>query len=170
MGLFARTFLPAAADAGLTMPTITRHLPVVQRCLGPGDAVLLVARCVRPDHPLAGEHLLVLTRHRIVITRESRVLRKAKLHLDAPIRELSTVSWAPDPRLVAVELSATAIGGGRERFWIKVRHPKAVWLLDATFGYVFQAVAPAPWSPPHPPRQRGELAVVHGSNLHRMPR
>ncbi|MEN3309873.1 MAG: hypothetical protein V7603_6075 [Micromonosporaceae bacterium] len=147
MDLFARTFLPAATDAGLAMPTVTRHLPVVRRCLGPGNAVLLVARCVRPDHPLAGEHLLVLTRHRMVITRESRLLHKARLHLDAPIQELSRVTWSPDPRLVAVELAATAIDGIRERFWIKVRHPKAVWLLDATFGYVFQAAARALHTP-----------------------
>jgi hypothetical protein len=143
MDLFARTFLPAAMDAGLAMPTVARHLPVVRRCLGPDDAVLLVARCVRPDRPLAGEHMFVLTRHRMVITRERRIRHKARLHLDAPIEELANVTWAPDPRLVAVELAATAIDGVRERFWIKVRHPKAVWLLDATFGYVFQAAARA---------------------------
>jgi hypothetical protein len=143
MDLFARTFLPAAADAGLTMPTIIRHQPVVRRCLGPGDAVLLVGRCVRPDRPLAGEHLLVLTRSRMVVTREGRLLRRARLHLDAPIGELSRVTWAPEPRLIAVELAATAIDGVRERLWIKVRHPRAVWLLDATFRYVFRKAARA---------------------------
>jgi hypothetical protein len=139
MDLFARTFLPAAADAGLSMPTISRNIPIFRRCLGADDAVLLVTRCVRPDRALAGEHILVLTRHRLVVTHEGRMTHRIKLHLDAPIHELSQVVWASDPRAASVELSATAIDGIRERFWIKVRHPKAVWLLDATFGYVFKA-------------------------------
>jgi hypothetical protein len=139
MDLFARTFLPAAADAGLSMPTISRHIPVFRRCLGADDAVLLVTRCVRPDRALAGEYILVLSRHRLVVTHEGRVTHRIKLHLDAPIHELSQVGWAPDPRLATIELAATAIDGIRERFSIKVRHPKAVWLLDATFGYVFKA-------------------------------
>jgi hypothetical protein len=143
MDLFARTFLPAATDAGLPLPTVTRHLPVVRRCLGPGHAVLLAVRCVRPERPLAGEHLLVLTRHRLVVTRETRFTKRARLHLDAPLHELFRVTWTPDPRLEAVELAATAVDGIRERFWIKVRAPKAVWLLDATFGYVFHAAARA---------------------------
>ena len=62
MDLFARTFLPAATDAGLDMPTISRHLPVFRRCLG-ADTVLLVSRCTRADRPLSGEHVLVLSRH-----------------------------------------------------------------------------------------------------------
>jgi hypothetical protein len=141
MDLFARTFLPAATDAGLPLPTVTRHLPLVRRCLGPGQAVLLAVRCVRSERPLAGEHLLVLTRHRMVVTREARFTRRSRLHLDAPLHELYRVTWKPDSHLDAVELAATAVDGIRERFWIKVRHPKAVSLMDATFGYVFQAAA-----------------------------
>ncbi len=137
MDAFARTFLPAAADAGLDMPTISRHLPVFRRCLG-ADPVLLVTRCTRADRPLAGEHLLVLTRHRLVVTHESRLVHKLRLHLDAPIHELAHVRWAPDPLLTSVQLAATAIDGIRERFTIKLRHPELVWHLDETFGYVFQ--------------------------------
>ncbi len=138
MDLFARTFLPAAADAGLSMPTISRHIPVFRRCLGPEDMVLMVARCIRPDRVLAGEHLLVLSRNRLVVTHESRVLHRIRLHLDAPIHELSSVLWEADPKTAAVELAATAIDGIRERFSIKVRHAKAVWALDAKLGYVFR--------------------------------
>jgi hypothetical protein len=137
MDLFARTFLPAATDAGLSMPTISRHLPVIRRCLGPADAVLLAARCVRPDRPLASEYLLTLTRHRLVITYLGRLTHRVRLHLDAPLAELSDVSWAPDLRLSSVELAATAIDGIRERFWIRVRQARGVWLLDATFRFVF---------------------------------
>ena len=138
MDAFARTFLPAAADAGLDMPTISRHLPVFRRCLG-ADPVLLVTRCTRADRPLAGEYLLVLTRNRLVVTHESRLVHKLRLHLDAPIHELAHVRWAPDLLQTSVQLAATAIDGIRERFTIKVRHPDAVWHLDETFGYVFQA-------------------------------
>jgi hypothetical protein len=137
MDAFARTFLPAAADAGLDMPTITRLLPAFRRCLGT-DSVLLVARCTRADRPLAGEHVLALSRHRLVVTHESRLVHKLRLHLDAPIHELSDVAWAPDGLLTSVELAATAIDGIRERFTIKVRHPELVWHLDETFGYVFE--------------------------------
>jgi hypothetical protein len=146
MDLFARTFLPAATDAGLDMPTISRHLRVFQRCLG-ADSVLLVSRCTRADRPLAGEHILVLSRHRLVVTHESRVVRKLRLHLDAPIHELAEVTWTPSPLLTSVELAATAIDRVHERFTIKVRHPELVWHLDETFGYVFQgtgqSLAPA---------------------------
>jgi hypothetical protein len=137
MDLFARTFLPAATDAGLDMPTISRHLPVFRRCLG-ADTVLLVSRCTRADRPLAGEHVLVLSRHRLVVTHESRLMHKLRLHLDAPIHELADVRWTPDGLLTSVELAATAIDGIRERFTIKVRHPELVWHLDETFDQVFR--------------------------------
>ena len=136
MDLFARTFLPAATDAGLDMPTISRHLPIFRRCLG-GDSILLVSRCTRPDKPLAGEYVLALSRNRLVVSHETRLVHKLRLHLDAPIHELSDVRWTPDPVRGCVEFSATAIDGIRERFTVKVRHPKLVWQLDETFGYVF---------------------------------
>ncbi|OLE21918.1 MAG: hypothetical protein AUG44_26135 [Actinobacteria bacterium 13_1_20CM_3_71_11] len=136
MDLFARTFLPAATDAGLDMPAISRHLPVFRRCLG-ADTVLLVSRCTRPDRPLSGEHVLVLSRHRLVVTHESRLVHKLRLHLDAPIHELADVRWTPDALLTSVELAATAIDGIRERFTLKVRHPELVWHLDELFGQIF---------------------------------
>jgi hypothetical protein len=140
MDLFARTFLLAATDAGLDMPTINRHLPVFRRCLG-GDSILLVSRCTRADRPLSGEHLLVLSRNRLVVTHETRLVHKLRLHLDAPLHELADVRWTPDPMLTSVELSATAIDGIRERFTLKVRHPGLIWQLDETLGDLF---TPAP--------------------------
>jgi hypothetical protein len=136
MDLFARTFLPAAADAGLDMPTISRHIPVFRRCLG-ADAVQLVTRCTRPDRSLGGDYLLTLTRHRLVVTHESRVVHRLRLHLDAPIHELADVSWVPDPTRTAMELSATAIDGIRERFTIRLRHREASWQLESTFARIF---------------------------------
>ncbi len=140
MDLFARTFLPAAANAGMSMPRIARHIPLVRRCLGTEDAVLRVARCARPGRPLAGEHVLVLTRHRLVVTRAPWFARRARLHLDAPIHELADVAWRADPASASVELAATAVDGIRERFLIKVRLPRTAWLFEETFGYVFRGV------------------------------
>jgi len=141
MDLFARTFLPAAADAGLDMPTIGRYLPVFRRYLG-ADAVELVTRCTRPDRPL-GEYVLVLTRHRLVIIHESRVVHRVRLHLDAPLHELADVTWVPDPTRTTVELSATAIDGIRERFTIRLRRRDALAQLDRRLGAICDAPAPA---------------------------
>jgi hypothetical protein len=144
MDLFARTFLPAAADAGLPMPTIGRHLALFRRCVGATNAVLAVGRCLRADRPLAGQHLLVLSRDRLVVTHESRVVHRIRLHLNAPVEELSGISWRRATR-GSLEFAATAIDGVRERFLIQARHPLAVALLEATFNDVFhrRGLAPA---------------------------
>jgi hypothetical protein len=136
MDLFARTFLPAAADAGLSMPTISRHIVIFRRCVGAANPVLTVVRCVRADRPLAGPHVLVLSPQRLVVTHESRVVHRIRLHLDAALSELSAISWTSDPRRGALELVATSVDGVRERFWIPARHPKSVAVLEATLGYL----------------------------------
>ncbi|MFV2102298.1 hypothetical protein [Micromonospora sp. LOL_024] len=139
MDVFSRTFLPAAAEAGLAVQTASRHMPVFRRCVGSGDATVLVTRCSRPDRPLIGDHLLLLTHRRLVITRQTRVLQRLRLHLNTELRELSHVTWSPDPRLRCVELAATAIDGVRERFLIRAQHPQQVWQLDALLNHAFRA-------------------------------
>ncbi|AEB47858.1 MULTISPECIES: hypothetical protein [Micromonospora] len=138
MDVFSRTFLPAAAEAGLAVQTATRHMPVFRRCVGASDATVLVTRCSRPDRPMSGEYLLLLTHRRLVITRQTRVLHRLRLHLNTELRELSHVTWSPDPRLHSVELAATAIDGIRERFLVRTQHPKQVWQLDALFNHAFR--------------------------------
>ncbi|MFC8845737.1 MULTISPECIES: hypothetical protein [unclassified Micromonospora] len=138
MDVFSRTFLPAAAETGLAVQAVSRHVPVFRRCVGAGDATVLVARCGRPDR-VAGEYLLLLTHRRLVITRQSRVLHRLRLHLNAELCELSDVTWSADPRRPAVELAATAIDGVRERFVIRVQHPRQVWQLDALLHHAFRA-------------------------------
>jgi len=138
MDVFSRTFLPAAAEAGVAIPTVSRHMPVLRRCVESDDPAVLVTRCLRPDRPLRGEFLLLLTHRRLVVTQETRVLHRLRLHLNAELRHLHNVSWSPDPRLSAVELAATAIDGVRERFWIRTGHPKQVWHLDALLSHVFR--------------------------------
>ncbi|RKN46212.1 hypothetical protein [Micromonospora endolithica] len=144
MDVFSRTFLPAATEAGLAVQTATRHMPVFRRCVGSGDATILVSRCSRPDRPAAGEYLLLLTHRCLVVTQQTRVLHRLRLHLNTELRELSNVTWSPDPRLQAVELAATAIDGIRERFLIRTRHPKQVWQLDALLNHAFRTRLRAP--------------------------
>jgi hypothetical protein len=138
MDVFSRTFLPAAAEAGVAIPTVGRHMSVFRQCVCADDATALVARCVRPDRPLQGEYMLLLTYRRLVVTHETRVLHRLRLHLNTELGHLSNVTWSPDPRISAVELAATAVDGVRERFWIKVAHPKQVWHLDALLSHVFR--------------------------------
>ena len=138
MDVFSRTFLPATSEAGIPMPTVSRHMPIVRRCVESDDATVLVTRAQRPDRPLGRDFLLVLTYRRLVVTQESRVLRRLRLHLNTELRHLANVTWHPDPRLSAIELAATAVDGIRERFWIHAGHPKQVWHLDALFSHLFR--------------------------------
>ena len=138
MDVFSRTFLPAAAEAGVAIPIVSRHLPVFRRCVAPDDPTALVARCLRADRAIQGEYLLLLTYRRLVVTCESRVLHRLRLHLNSELGHLGNVTWNPDPRISAVELAATAVDGVRERFWIRVGHPKQVWHLDALLSHVFR--------------------------------
>jgi hypothetical protein len=57
MDASSRTLLPATAEAGIAIPTVSRHAPIFRRCVEPEDSTILVARCLRPDRPLQGEHL-----------------------------------------------------------------------------------------------------------------
>jgi hypothetical protein len=159
MDVFCRTFLPAAAEAGVGISTVSRHMPVFRRCVEPEDEAVLVTRCLRPDRPMLGEFLLLLTNRRLVVTQETRLLHRLRLHLNAELRHLHDVTWNPDLRVPAVELSATAIDGVRERFWIRTGHPKRLWHLDALLSEAFR-----PRIQVHRPT-RAVTAVVHNSNL-----
>lgn len=160
MDAFSRTFLPAAAEAGVAMPTVSRHLPIFRRCVEPDDSAVVVTRCVRPNSPLEGEFLLLMTYRRLVVTQETRVLHRLRLHLNAELRDLSNVNWNTDPRTSAVELAATAVDGVRERFWIKVGHPKQVWHLDALLSRVFRTRLPNPSMITLPTRSPGMRAAA----------
>jgi hypothetical protein len=137
MDVFSRTFLPAAAEAGVAIPTVSRHMPIFRRCVDPDDSAILVTRCVRPDAPMAGDFLLLLTYRRLVVTRESRVLHRLRLHLNANLRHLSNVTWSPDLRQSAVDVAATAVDGVRERFRMRLAEPEQVWHFDALLKHVF---------------------------------
>jgi hypothetical protein len=138
MDVFSRTFLPAAAEAGVAIPTVSRHMPIFRRCIEPDETTVLVSRCLRPDAPLAGEFMLVLTHRRLVITQETKVLHRLKLHLNANLRHLSNVSWRPDPARSTVDVTATAVDGVREQFRMRLGHPQAVTRFDTLLQGVFR--------------------------------
>ncbi|HEY0698549.1 MAG TPA: hypothetical protein VGD43_12155 [Micromonospora sp.] len=149
MDVFSRTFLPAAAETGMATTVISRHLPVFRRCVEPGDATVLVTRCIRPDRPGQGDYLLLLTHRRLVVLRQTRVLRQLRLHLNTELRHLSNVTWSPDPVLPAVELAATAVDGIRERFLIRAGRSRPVHQLDALLTRAFRgAPTPPSWGRP----------------------
>ena len=78
MDVFSRTFLPAAAEAGIAIPSVSRHMPILRRCVDPDDATVLVTRCTSPDRPLGGDYLLLLTYRRLVVIQETRVLHRLR--------------------------------------------------------------------------------------------
>ena len=137
MDVFSRTFLPAAAEAGVAIPTVSRHMPIFRRCVELDDPAILVTRCTRPDAPMTGDFLMVLTYRRLVVTRETRVLHRLQLHLNANLRHLSNVTWSPDVRDTSVEMCATAVDGVRERFKMRLGDAEQVWHFDALLKHVF---------------------------------
>ncbi len=138
MDVFSRTFLPAAAEAGVAIPTVSRHMPIFRRCVDPDDATVLVTRCISTDRPLAGDFLLLLTYRRLIVTQETRVLHRLRLHLNANLRHLSDVNWNPDLRASAVDVAATAVDGVRERFRMRLAEPEQVWRVDALLKHAFR--------------------------------
>ena len=143
MDVFSRTFLPAAAEAGVPIPTVSRHMPIFRRCVDPDDTTVLVSRCHRPDAPMSGDFLLLLTYRRMVVIQETKVLHRLRLHLNANLRHLSNVSWNPDPDRSAIEVAATAVDGVRERFRLRLSEPEAVLRSDSLLQQVFRSPRPA---------------------------
>src|SRR5687768_11145477 len=143
MDVFSRTFLPAAAEAGVPIPTVSRHMPIFRRCVDPDDTTVLVSRCYRPDAPMSGDFLLLLTYRRMVVIQETKVLHRLRLHLNANLRHLSNVSWNPDVGRSAIEVAATAVDGVRERFRLRLSEPEAVLRSDSLLQQVFRSPRPA---------------------------
>ena len=137
MDVFSRTFLPATAEAGLPIPMVSRHMPVVRRCVAPEETTVLVTRCHRSGAPMIGPFLFLLTNRSLVISRESRLLRRVQLHLATRVRDLSDVAWSL-PERSGVEFAATAADGVRERFWLPARDPSDVAHIDALLRYAFR--------------------------------
>jgi hypothetical protein len=119
---FPRRILDAAADAGIDPATVGRHLPILRRCVPDDDAPVLVTRAQRDGDRTC--YLVLLTARRLVVTAESRVLRRRRLHLHANPRLLVDVLWTAEPTMGGVALAATAVDGVREHFWLRTNAPE----------------------------------------------
>ncbi|HWG99774.1 MAG TPA: hypothetical protein VNV66_10715 [Pilimelia sp.] len=142
MDVFAGTFLSAAAASGVARSFAARHLPVVRRCVRADEDALLVARCGRPGGGPRGGRLLLITRRRLVVTQESGLLRRLRLHLHAELHQLAGVGWSVDPGRSAVDLAVTAVDGVRERFRIQALRPELVDRLGDLLDEAFRLRAP----------------------------
>jgi hypothetical protein len=141
----AGTMVSEAADVCVPLSTLYRHLPILRPCLGPRDQALVVAACARSAHPGGSlGHLLLLTRYRLVVTSERRLLRRRRLHLNADFNELAEVAWTAEPTHGGVQLAATAVDGVREHFWIRLGDADRVWRLDALLRAAFLPAVPVP--------------------------
>lgn len=126
-----------ATEAGVLPTTVSQHLPVLRRCADPRDPLLLVAACLRLDQPGRGEHVLLLTRSRLVVTWRSRLTGRVLLHLNAGLRELTNVAWTSEPGQSTVEFAATAGDGLRERFRLNLTDQVQARRVELLFGEVF---------------------------------
>jgi hypothetical protein len=128
--------LTAASITGTDPAAVHRLLPILRSCVPYDDAPLLLARANRPGD--RASYLLLLTPHRLVVAAETRILRRQRLHLSADPGQLVDVLWTPEPALGAVALSATAMDGVREHFWIRTADVDAA---AEALAYVFRPAA-----------------------------
>jgi hypothetical protein len=138
---FSRTYLPAAAEAQIPFTVINRHAHVLRHCAGDHDPVRLVAPCFRgTDNSTLRRpaSLLMVTQRRLVVTTQSRVLRKLRLYLNTSLHQLFDVTWNADPQRDAMQLAMTAVDGVREHFWVQMSGPQQVWRLDDALQAAFQ--------------------------------
>jgi hypothetical protein len=152
MDLFSRTMLACSAEAGLTTTALSRHVPLLRRNIPAGDQVSLLSRCVGSDGLGNGDHILMLTGERIVVTRQSRLLGRVRLCLDAPVSAIENLRWSADPAGPGVELNFTVLVGPeatephRWHFWLPATHAKRVWRIDALLARAFRRPRADAWS------------------------
>jgi hypothetical protein len=101
------------------------HLAVLRRGVDPDDPTVLAAR--------HRGGFLLLTRHRLVVTRRPRLLSRLRLHLNANLRHLSNLSWSADARQQALTVNLTAVDGVREKFVLQLADADEVRRAEAVF-------------------------------------
>ena len=144
MDLFSRTMLASSAEAGLTTTTLGRHVPLLRRNVRPSDRVALLTGCVGSDGLASGDCMLMLTGERIVVTRQSRLLGRIRLCIDAPVSAVENLRWSADPNGPGIELNFTVLEGPgaasprRWHFWLPASHAKRVWRIDALLARAFR--------------------------------
>jgi hypothetical protein len=142
LDVFSRTFYPLAAQTGIPMRTLRRHLQVYRRYTDGDDSTMLVSRCARAARPDAGPYLMLLTREQLVVTKETGYIRHPRVYLQVPVSQLQAVTWTADPDGASVDL-AMSTPRGRERFSIQALYARQTWRLDVALGRVFRKSAAA---------------------------
>lgn len=167
MDLFSRTMLASSAEAGLNTTTLSRHVPLLRRNIRPTDRVELLTGCIGSDGLGSGDHMLMLTSERIVVTRQSRLLGRIRLCLDAPVTAVENLRWSADPNGPGVELNFTVLEGPgaaaphRWHFWLPASHAKRVWRIDALLARAFRR--PQAVATPMIVSQRPPQTPIHGT-------
>ena len=133
---FSRTLLPAAAESGLPVTTVSRHMPVLRRHLADAGPVLVAAGAIFADRPWLGDVVVAITEKQLVVTQETRFLHRVRPHIVASVPALVNVSWSLDPREATMELAFTG-KRQRHRFLMNAHDRHQVWRLDAVFGQIF---------------------------------
>lgn len=134
--------LLSSVASGVSRPVLHRHLPILRRCVGSRERPLIVASCARSDQadqPGRFRNLLLLTKHRLVVTSELGLFRRLRLHLNVGLNQLLDVTWCPEPERCGLRLRATAVDGAREWFWIKLGTNERVEWLDEVLRDAFAA-------------------------------
>jgi hypothetical protein len=137
LDVFSRTFLPLAAQAGIPIPVLSRHMPVFRRYVDPDEPTMLVSRCARAERPMGRRYIVMLTKRHLVVTRETPLLRRPKVYLEADVSTLEGVTWTTDLAGAAVDF-AVSTAAKRERFSIRALYPRQMWRLEAALGQVFR--------------------------------
>lgn len=133
MDKFGLSLLPAAAQAGLDTITVSRHVPLFRRAVGRHDTTLIVAPCTEPHRFIRGDLVLLLTRRRLVITRQTRPLHRVRGYVSAELAHLSEVDWEPKPRIGMVDFRFTADGRAHHT-WVRAPQPGRLDELTTAFG------------------------------------
>jgi hypothetical protein len=152
---FSRTYLPAAAEAQIPTATANRHATVLRRCAGTRDTVTVVAPCFRSNRQASRfgpSNVLMVTARRLVITTQSPILRRLRLHLNAELSQLADVTWTAEPDGAVMQLALTAMDGAREHFWIRMGSREQLQRLNDALTLVFRR--------PNPARHRVSLGLA----------
>lgn len=137
MDRFSRTLLAASAESGLATITLSRHVPSLRRNLRSDDEVVVLTPCLRAGGGFPGEFLLLLSKRRLVMTRQSKLLNRVRLSVDAPLSEISDVHWSTEPSMPGIEVAFT-YAEERHRFWINAQHSRHAWRLEAALARTFR--------------------------------
>ncbi|BCJ38991.1 hypothetical protein Athai_64940 [Actinocatenispora thailandica] len=138
MDTFSLSLLPAAADAGLDTLTVSRHVPVFRRDVGRHDTTLAVAQCVDPDRFVNAGLILLLTRRRLVVTRQSRLFDRVRPLITADLTELAEIDWTARERLGLLDFRFT-VRGAAHHLWVRAPHRGQLAHLVGVFGRTFAA-------------------------------